>query len=179
METFHLRVFQGQVLDQCEFLLKSANEINNGSAAGSTEHIIYGIQNLLNAGANISKMLWGQKAKFAAQRERLRASIGIDDNSPLRNVNMRNNFEHMDERIDRWWAESKRHNYVDKIVGPKGRCVVGPEPTDMFRMFDPQTTDVTFWGEEFNIQEIVTEVLRIVQLLREEAGKPHWDQPDP
>ncbi|AEH89403.1 hypothetical protein [Mesorhizobium opportunistum] len=177
METFHLRVFQRQVLDQCKFLLTAANEINAGLASHNIDHVLYAVQNLLNAGANISKMLWGQKGKLANQRERLRQSIGIADDSPLRDVNMRNNFEHMDERIDRWWAESKSHNHADKIIGPKNSAIVGMEPTDMFRMFDPQTTDVIFWGEEFNIQALVTEAQRILPLLQAEAHKPHWDEP--
>jgi|SRR5215469_372290 len=176
METFHLRVFQGHVLDQCRFLLAAANEINAGLASRNTDQILYAIQNLLNAAANISKMLWGQKGKLASQRARLRDSIGIADDSPLRNVTMRNDFEHMDERIDKWWAESKAHNHADRIIGPKDSTIVGIEPTDMFRMFDPQTTDVIFWGEEFNIRALVTEVQRILPLLQAEAKKPHWDQ---
>ncbi|WP_157223717.1 hypothetical protein [Caulobacter sp. AP07] len=177
METFHLRVFQRQVLDQCKFLLKSADEINAGMALRDTDHILYGIQNLLNAGANISKMLWGQKGKFANQRAQLRDSIGVADDSPLREVTMRNNFEHIDERIDRWWVESKAHNLADKIIGPKDGAIVGMEPTDMFRMFDPNTTNVIFWGEEFNMRALVTEAQRIFPLLQAEANKPHWQEP--
>jgi hypothetical protein len=178
MDTFLLRVFQRQVLDQCNFLLLSAKEIDAGLAMGNPDHILYGIQNLLNAGANISKMLWGQKGKFANKRTRLRESINVADDSPLRNVNMRNNFEHMDERLDRWWADSKAHNHADMIIGPKN-SFVGIEPTDMFRMFDPHTTDVIFWGEEFNIQALVNEAQRILPLLQAEADKPHWDRTYP
>jgi hypothetical protein len=105
MDTFHLRVFQIQVLDQCQFLLLSANEVNQGLTQSDTNRVFYGIQNLLNAGANISKILWGQGGKRSEQRKRLRDSIGISDESPLREVTMRNHFEHMDERIDRWWSE--------------------------------------------------------------------------
>ncbi len=177
MDTFHLRIFQSQVLDQCHFVLMAAADVNRGLNAKSTQIVLYGIQNLLNAGANISKMLWGQKGKFSDQRMRLRESIGIADDSPLRNVNMRNNFEHMDERIDRWWAQSKARNHVDKVIGPKNSTILGVEPTDMFRMFDPTTAEVIFWGEEFNLQSLVGEVERIMPLLQREANKPHWDPP--
>ena len=62
---------------------------------------------MLNAGANISKAFWGSGGKLAVERKPLRDSIGIDDKSPLRAVTMRNNFEHFDERIDRWWTSPK------------------------------------------------------------------------
>lgn len=179
MDTFQLRIFQGQVLDQCRFLLLSAQIVNKGLSPLNTDQIIFGIQSLLNAGANISKMLWGSGGKHAEKRKPLRDSIGISDTSPLREVTMRNHFEHMDERIDRWWAESKQHNHIDKIIGPKKSSIVGAEPTDMFRLFDPQTAEVVFWGQEFNIQALVTEVERILPKLQEEARKPHWDRSDP
>lgn len=121
--------------------------------------------------------MWGQKGRLAKERKRLRDSIGISECSPLRDVTMRNNFEHMDERIDRWWTESKRHNYVEKLVGPRN-SIEGVDPTDIFRWFDPSTADVIFWGDAFNIQELVNEVQGIVPRLREEAAKPHWDQPN-
>jgi len=179
MDTFHLRIFQHQVLDQCHFLLASANEVNQGLAQHDNNRVFYGIQNLLSAGANISKMLWGQGGKRSEQRKRLRDSIGISDNSPLREVTMRNHFEHMDERIDRWWSESQRHNHADKNIGPKDRTIVGLDTIDMFRLFDPQTTEIVFWGQEFNLQALVNEVQTILPLLQAEASKPHWDESDP
>ena len=89
---------------------------------------------------------------------------------------MRNHFEHMDERIDRWWAESNRHNHADKIIGPKS-TIDGIDPIDSFRWFDPSTSLVIFWGQEFNIQALVSEVERVLPKLQEEALKPHWDEP--
>jgi len=91
---------------------------------------------------------------------------------------MRNNFEHIDERIDRWWAQSKRHNHADKIIGPRG-LVCGFDEIDTFRWFDPTSKEVIFWGQRFNIQTLVTEAERILPKLEAEATKPHWDRADP
>ena len=37
---------------------------------------------------------------------------------------MRNNFEHIDERIERWWVESPEHVYVHSNTGPASRFPV-------------------------------------------------------
>ncbi|MBW8302145.1 MAG: hypothetical protein K0M60_21345 [Hydrogenophaga sp.] len=177
METFQLRIFQGQVLDQCQFLLWAAHDLNFGLKSDDTDRVLYGLQNFLNAGANISKMFWGSGGSKTKERRRLRDSVGISNNSPLRNVAMRNNFEHMDERVDRWWKESKRHNHLAKVIGPRG-AISGVDDIDIFRWFDPTTCDIIFWGSAFNIQDLVVEVEKIMPKLREEAAKPHWDQPD-
>jgi hypothetical protein len=175
MDTFLLRNFQRQVVLQCKFMLTAAQELNKAlEERGNTEHVFYALQNLLNAGANISKALWGARGKLAKERKPLRDSIGIADDSPLREVNMRNNFEHFDERLDRWWAQSERHNFIDMSIGPPS-MIMGADDLDRFRMFDPVTTNMMFWGEEFNIQSIVNEVVRIFPKLQQEAEKPHYD----
>lgn len=171
MELMLLRVFQHQVALQCKFLLMAAEEVSLG---GNVERVFYAVQNLLNAGANISKAFWGPGGGLALQRKPLRDSIGIADNSPLREVTMRNNFEHFDERLDRWWAESVSHNRADMIIGPKDRVFVGLEPIDEFRIFDPQTTNLSFWGQEFNLHALVNEARAILPKLEVEASKPHW-----
>lgn len=84
---------------------------------------------------------------------------------------MRNNFEHLDDRLDTWWKESKRHLHADMSIGPKDNMLKGVEQIDRFRLFDPRTTDLTFWGQEFNIQAIVSEAQKILPKLLEEANK--------
>ena len=154
MDLMLLRVFQRQVGLQCRYLLLAAEDVNKGLQQQDIEYTFYALQNLLNAAANISKALWGTKGKRADARKELRDSIGIADDSPLRDPDMRNNFEHFDERLDKWWKDSSRHMHVDFVVGPKNMVSVGDE-TDQFRIFDPDTMDMVFWGQAFNIKKLI------------------------
>lgn len=176
MDLMLLRMFQKQILIQCEFILFAASDVNSGLQSRDHIRVFYGLQNLLNSAANISKVLWGQAGSKEVERKPIRDSIGVADSSPLRSVTMRNNFEHFDERLDKWWRESKQKNNVDLSIMPKS-SISGFDDIDRFRMFDPKTTDLYFWGQEFTIQEIITEVERILPKLREEAAKPHWEEP--
>jgi hypothetical protein len=54
--------------------------------------------------------------------------------------------------------------------------VAGLADIEMFRVFDPTTFDVVFWGERFNVQAIATEVARIFPIAEREAAKPHWER---
>jgi hypothetical protein len=175
MEIFQIRIFQHQVFDQCKFLVFSAQQLDLATKQGDMDGIFYSIQNLLNSGANISKLLFGSGGRKSEERKPLRDSIGVADDSPLRDVTMRNNFEHVDERIDRWWENSPTRNIADRLVGPKGRVVVGPETIGMFRQYDPFTAEVIFWDQEFNLKSLVDEVQRIIPKVREESQKPHWE----
>lgn len=166
-----LWMFQRQVLMQCEIVLRADEEITGGLERHDNQSVFSGIQNLLNASANIAKALWGQGGNLAAARQPLRDSIEVSDNSPLNEVRMRNNFEHFDERLDRWWRESKDHRFADTNVMPSS-AIHGFDEIDRFRAFDSKTGELSFWGDEFNIPEIVNEVRRILPTLREAVSEP-------
>jgi hypothetical protein len=121
MELMLLRVYQGQVRRQCQAVLVASHDFNSAMTTDDIARAWIAIQNILTAAANISKALWGQGGKFAKEREPLRSSLQVDDTSPLRNVVMRNHFEHHDERLDRWWDTSESHNYLDMSILPRRR----------------------------------------------------------
>jgi hypothetical protein len=152
MDLMLLRIFQAQVALQCRFMMLAATEVNNGLQQHDVHYVFFALQNLLNAAANVSKALWGGGGKLSAERKPLRDSIGIGDDSPLRSVTMRNNFEHFDERLDRWWKDSARHNHFDLMIGPTATSIVGAEDIERFRMFDPSTTDMTFWARNLTFR---------------------------
>ena len=133
-----------------------------------------GVQVGITGAGNVSKALWGQGSRLAESRRPLRDSLTVPENSPFRDVSMRNHFEHYDERLDRWWRESPNHNHLDRMIGPPSG-VVGLDDLDRFRVYDPTTNDVVFWGERFNMQAIATEAERLLPIAETEAAKPHWE----
>jgi hypothetical protein len=114
MELMLLRLFQQQVNLQCKAVLSSAAQANTALHVNDVTGVWIAVQNLLAAAANIAKVCWGSGGTREDGRRLVRESTGLDDDSPLKNVAMRNNFEHLDERLDAWWTTSERHNYLDK-----------------------------------------------------------------
>ena len=135
----------------------------------------YALQNLLTATANISKVLWGSGGCKADERAALRASLELSDSSPLRDVSLRNHFEHFDERLMAWWLESERHNFVDVGIGTASG-ISGIDDRDMFRNYEPTTGEIVFWGQRYNVRVIVEEVHALLPRVTEEAAKPRWDR---
>jgi hypothetical protein len=127
------------------------------------------IQSFLTAIANISKALWGQGGKLAAERRDLRDSLDVDDTSPLQPTSMRNHFDHFDERLDEWWKRSEDHNYVDLRFGDVGSQIHGIPEDEMFRSFDPASGDLVFWGQRYNLPAIIDEIRKIMPLALEGA----------
>ena len=75
--------------------------------------------------------------------------------------------------------ESKSRAFVDRIIGYNVVSIAGTDDIDIFRSFDPQTGELAFWGQYFNLQEIVNEVVRIRPKVAEEAAKSPWADQNP
>ena len=177
MDVMHLRIFQTQVLLQCKFVLLASDTVNTAVTDGDAIGTFSALQALLNAAANISKAFWGSGAQLIDERLALRQSVGVMDDSPLKLVAVRNHFEHIDERIDRWWKDSEAHNHVDLFIGPHA-TISGIKDSDRFRAYDPNTADVVFWGDEFNVRDLVSAIEQLLPKLQVEASKPHWEVDD-
>lgn len=128
------------------------------------------VQNCLTAVANISRTFWGEDGTHRKERKPLRKSLGIKKDSPLKALSMRNNFEHFDEQIDEWFAASENGIHVDRIIGPAS-LIGGVSLVDMFRVFDPTTAEVVFWGERYPLKTIMDEVTRLYPLARAQGDK--------
>ncbi len=119
MDLMLLRIFQGETLEQCTYVLIAANQLNQRISTQTYDDVFWReLQNFVVSAANVSKLLWGQKGKFSKERKALRDSIKVEDSSALRRTTMRNHFEHIDERLDTWWAESGTRNRANRLVGP-------------------------------------------------------------
>lgn len=177
METHLLRVFQRQVANQCFAALAAAEMADEGLLKVNQDIFWASVQNCLTAVANISKALWGQGGKYAKDREPLRQSLAVGNGSPLKPTSMRNNFEHFDERLDEWYQTSTHRNHADYLIGPEN-MIAGIADTDIFRVFNPDTGDVFFWGKRYPLRSIVEEVKRLYPIALAEAAKPHWDAPN-
>jgi hypothetical protein len=136
MDDLVLRVFAVEVGMQCQFILTAAHKLNAALTTHNRTEIWMHLQTILVASANLSKMFWGSSGKKEAERERLREAFQVKDDSPLRDPDLRNDFEHFDTRLEKWFAESERHNYLGRNIGPP-TAIGGIDTAERFQQFDP------------------------------------------
>lgn len=124
-------------------------------------------QLLLNAAANVSKLLWpprGDQDRFAADLRRL---LAVGENSPLNSRKLRNSFEHIGERIMRWNEEHAGKQYADSlIVESRGEL---PDPVPL-RAFVKDEFAVVFLGETFELKPVVEALDEIATRADPAAG---------
>jgi hypothetical protein len=181
-----LAIYELQVLLQIMFALKAHERLTRGIAAYSIQGFpperffdrqveLWGaVQDFLGASGNVAKAFWGASGKKEDDpiRGALRERYETDDSSPLKDVSMRNNFEHFDERIDRWWAKSTTRNYHDLAMAPNIRVETSGDNLDIFRTLDSATLKLTFWGEPFELAAIERELQRLLAIFRRRNNYP-------
>lgn len=127
-------------------------------AAQPEGRIWYSIQQMLTAGANISKAFYGHNPKVETERQPLRDALGVPDPDKLWhyvNRKMRNNFDHFDGMLTTWWERDPMHLYIDTAIGESTSVSGVPAARESeFRAYNPHTGDLTFWGEAYNLDEL-------------------------
>jgi len=111
----------------------------------------------------ISRLLWPAKTgsnDLAKKRgSHLCEMLKVNEDHILNKRHLRNHFEHIDERLDDWGQNSPHHNLVYESIGSRTN-IRGDVITDkdVFRLFNPQTSILSFRGEEYNVLDMVNGV---------------------
>jgi hypothetical protein len=170
MEKRILHIFQLEIERQCKFSLIAIQDLFQAQTANDIDRIWYSIQGLLVAVGIISKILWPPSSLESRGKE-LRRSLSIEVDSPLAPRKFRNHFEHFDERLENWAVSSKHSHFVDSNIGPPG-MIIGIEPSDFIRNFDTINLAVTFRGDSYYLQPIITAIHDLWQKVEFEIEKP-------
>ena len=140
-----------------------------GAASEALRRFWFYVQGMLAAVANISKILYPFRSTCAARGNHLRGLLGAAATAPFdpNSRNMRNNYEHLDERIDvNWWNSPNRGSKrADYNFHPLGNLEAQFGAVNCFRNYDTQTETLTFMGQHFPIRAIENDVLALQQQI--------------
>jgi hypothetical protein len=171
MNAFLELLFRDQIELQCEAIVAAAEELEAVLAEDGppwnqdwNSRVWIAVESMMGATARVSKALWGQRMNRAEQRQSLRKGLRVPDGSVFADVAMRDHFEHFDERLERWWSEEGRDRHADRQVLPEAEWPI-TDDSNLFRQFDPETWVLFFWGDRFNMREVVVEAKRLLEAL--------------
>lgn len=125
--------------------------------ATAEERLWYSVQAFLVAAGNISKLLWPSYRKgeerIPERGDELKASLAVEEDSPLAPRTFRNHFEHFDVRLEEWAVSSEHRTFVDANIVPTS-LTSGYDPGDCLRNFDPYNFTLTFRGDSYHLPPI-------------------------
>ena len=155
-EALLTHMFVLEVLRACRHTELAGADLAIAASQHDDERTWFAVQALLVAAAHVSKLLWPApgSARDQPRATRLRALLGVDETSPLNAVDMRNHFEHFDERLERWAAHPGPKALGDRLIGPR-QAVTTVGPITYYRTFDPARLVVSFEDEEYPLHPVI------------------------
>ncbi len=169
MDGFLQRLFRDEVELQCRFVVLAVDQLK---AASSKTEAWFALQGAVISAANLSKLLWGSRGRSHAERQDLRDSLDVDDSSILRDPDLRNDFEHFDERIDLMFGEGRSSSiYAGRNIG-RDIDLLLPEGTKHFGRYDSESGVIAFWDHTFSLPDIVAEARRILAVIESGGARP-------
>jgi hypothetical protein len=155
------RIYLRELQRQCEYALQVIELLNHLLNAKDLTPgpIIRALDLFLGDVSRISLMLWPERRGSPQRGQFLRNLLRITDENPLKNREVRNAFQHMDERLDQWVKSPRSTALADFSTLPRGfvgGSLVGKE--NISRHYDPAQKVLMHFGTEVEI-EVLTQAV--------------------
>lgn len=187
MKTEILKKFQSEVARQCRFAIFAFQDLEQAIQAEykDSDRIWYYIQALLIAAANVSKLLYLPENKgfskkkpkndFAERKKLLRESLDVSNDSILLTKgirDIRNHFEHFDERLDTW-AASENHSIVDSCIGDSSVYEFYGmfDKKQCFRILNYSDWELIFQGDFYNLKNIIDAIKQLESVAQAKSSQ--------
>lgn len=150
-------------------------------------HRIWGsTRGVLIAAANVGKVLFPLQSRRTkkltpTRGDDIRARLGVLEDSPLANRDLRDAFEHFDEKVEQWWLDADGGLYYDGLivetavspdedigaalgenVGGMVFQLRGRTTRDAMRVFALHRRSVIQYGTEYRLTPLIDEMKRLM-----------------
>lgn len=173
----YLGLFRDELSTQIKYAHIAIGHIENFKGE-YTYHLFFGVQGLLCALANISKLLDDKVKRNARANNRARKllldfQIDADKIPLIMNRDLRNTSEHYDERLDEFIEKFPNHLYFDSISAP-GISVQGAQ-YKIGRFYNKKTKTIQFMDStitkvnDLKIDKVKAELQYLEMQIKQEA----------
>lgn len=172
MERSLLRQFQREIERQCQFVMISLQDMEEASANSDGRLFWYSVQALLFSIERLSHLLWPPDSP--ERGEALRESLGVGDDSPLRDTSFPERFIAFDERLMEWYESSESRRFFDSYTEPLD-VLAETTSGDRFRGYDTENHALLLHNEPYHLAPVSRAVEEIQQRAEAETHKPRFD----
>jgi hypothetical protein len=128
-----------------------------------SEGILNNLQNIVVQGAALSRYFWPVRKGHEHRGQKLREALGVLEDSPLKVRDLRNEIEHLDEKLDRCLSGGIVGYIFPHYVGPVLRS--DGVPSHIFRAYYVDVGLFEILGKRYEIEPIANEIFRIHENL--------------
>ncbi len=152
-ESFLVYIMGIELDRQRRHLLRANRHMRRALRQGDHEAALFYLDALVRCAGAISRILWPSVAKYKPRGRRLRKLFRVGKRSPFVQREVRNAFEHFDEKVEKWLGSGETV-VIDSNIGSKS-AFVGQHTLRHLRHLDPTAMTVSFLDESVRIDPLV------------------------
>lgn len=126
------------------------------------DEILNNLQNIVVNGAAISRFLWPSRKNNEWRGAQLRNALNIDETNALLSRKLRNDIEHIDERLDEYLEKGLVGHVIPQYVG---LTEANDAPTHYFRAYFVDTGRFRLLANEYDIPPLADAILKLHESL--------------
>lgn len=171
IQRMHLALYGQSIHYSAERCLNAFARCDSMVGGDDAYELISSIQEAIGHAAALSRYFWptsmGKKKKMPEQLAmrqsrglKLKKYFGVTDDSPIANRDIRNAWEHFDEKLDTYLISNDAGFFFPSPI--IGHHEIADEPTGkVFKLIDPDNEVLILLGKKFFYRAIRQEVERI------------------
>lgn len=163
-------IYFWELRSRIEYAQRAWAGAEHALSGGAVDAFWYSVDSFLSSSIAVANILWPSSQHSIrgpiarARAGDLRGELGLSADAPAGLREVRNGFEHFDERIDEWRTTSKRKNFVDTNIAPAG-AISGVDPGDIARNYDPDLRILSVYGKSMAVDPILHELESVMRAL--------------
>ena len=155
MMEFHDLILIGEIVLQTKIAFRASERLEATHEHFDNVETWCSIQSILVAAGNVSKILWPNR-KYKVRGDRLREILKVGKDNPLASREFRNHYEHYDERVEEWFANTSGGAYRDLSMNPHlNSGLFGFTPPFTHRGYNSFNNTVVFRDDVLDLNKLL------------------------
>ncbi|MDB5870682.1 MAG: hypothetical protein JWQ07_124 [Ramlibacter sp.] len=176
-ETFYREALSSECIAALRVYEAAGKEVEKSNRGEPYDHMgfLTSLQRLVTHAAAISRYFWpaGKNVLHQARGKYLRDVFQMNDSNALHSRALRNNLEHFDERLDKYFQQPVVGYVIPQIVGPRPVPAPGDPPLHVFMAYFTDEDVLRVLDQEINVGSLVDEIAALQnKLQRISGGRP-------
>jgi hypothetical protein len=146
------------------------NGESNAPLSDVDQHsVLNELQNIVVQGAAVSRYFWPVRKGHEQRANQLRSAFNLTEESPLFSRNLRNDIEHLDEKLDRYLATGITGHIMPEYFGLSGRS--SGVPTHFFRAYFIDSGEFQLLDKRYKMQPLADALAELHGALEQRDGR--------
>lgn len=146
-----------EIRNQFTYIEGNVSIMNQSMENDARMGVFLSLQGIMHSASQISRLLWAPRKSGKARSEELRKFLGLPENHPLNNADIKSLFDNCDEANEEWVKKTKGKYILYDFIGDLGASPhKDVEIGNIFRSFDIKSKIYVYRGKGFNMDAVLT-----------------------